>query len=37
MYKTQEQYKRDIVEVGKQLYDKGLLVGTDGKDRKSVV
>ena len=30
MYKTQEQYKRDIVEVGKQLYDKGLLVGTDG-------
>lgn len=30
MYKTQEQYKRDIVEVGKELYDKGLLVGTDG-------
>lgn len=30
MYKTQEQYKKDIVEVGKLLYDKGLLVGTDG-------
>lgn len=30
MYQTQEQYKRDIVEVGKLLYEKGLLVGTDG-------
>lgn len=30
MKKTQEQYKQDIVEIGKKLYDKGLLVGTDG-------
>lgn len=30
MYKTVEQCKRDIIEVGKILYDKGLLVGTDG-------
>lgn len=30
MYQTQERYKRDIVEVGKRLYDRGLLVGTDG-------
>lgn len=30
MYRTLEQYKRDIVEVGRLLYNKGLLVGTDG-------
>lgn len=30
MYRTLEQYKKDIVQVGKELYDKGLLVGTDG-------
>ncbi len=27
---TQEQYKRDMVQAGKELYEKGLLVGTDG-------
>lgn len=30
MYKTLEQNKRDIVQIGKELYEKGLLVGTDG-------
>ncbi|TCS78095.1 L-fuculose-phosphate aldolase [Muricomes intestini] len=30
MPRTQEQYKEDIVQVGKELYEKGLLVGTDG-------
>lgn len=30
MEKTQEQYKREIIEVGRLLYEKGLLVGSDG-------